>query len=59
MDDDSFIDMYEDESRLTLHTAAASGDIDAIRDLVAGGADVNALDSMGRSLIVHLFLGDA
>ncbi|TDL25494.1 ankyrin [Rickenella mellea] len=59
-DNRSFIDMAEEVAvSQALHCAATSGDISTIRLLVARGADVNAPDSAGRSVIVSLLLGDS
>ena len=35
----------------TLHAAAKAGDADAVRDLVAGGADVDQTDARGISAL--------
>lgn len=42
----------------SLHEAAASGDEKAVRRLVARGADVNALDAEGKTVIACLIIGN-
>ena len=39
----------EDDGEETVHTAASAGDAEALKELIDGGADVNAKDGEGRT----------